>query len=569
MSSVIFPAAKAIESYRNSGYKHSASAVAELVDNSYEAEAKNVWIIVKEGVKKGGQREVRCIEHLYVVDDGAGMDKDTLTLSLQFGGGTRVGMTTRKRGLGRFGMGLPNASVSQCKRVAVYSADANDQYLTTYLDVDEIRKGKQEDVPSPKRANIDEILGSLLDGARPRIGTTIHWSKIDRFDIRRTSIFFEHLAFELGRRYRHMLHDGDLKIHLISDEFPDHNREVLPVDPLFLMAPSQAPGYENKAAFDVRGNGDYKKVQFPETGKPIGYLYFKFAKAPEAVRHLGGASRFGKFADENTGISILRNWREIDFGDFGVYDYDDRDRWWGAEVNFDPTLDELMGVNFLKQGVRFRAQEKPRDLFDENQTVELWALITQILKEQISPMKGEIKAEGRPRTKTGPAGGAAPKIATETINKTGTPTLTEEKDKEQPRAEGDKIASLAQALNENPNDPAVKQTLKEMLAKGFQMHLTEGRWEGPIFLSVKREGNQSIVQLNQDHPFYAAFYEPVRQSADDHSITALDLLLLSFIGAQETDRLNAKYYDHVREKWGQKLREFLEALAEGERHPAN
>ncbi|UPT74150.1 MAG: ATP-binding protein [Elusimicrobiota bacterium] len=568
MSSAIFPAARAIDSYRNSGYKHSASAVAELVDNSYEAKAKNVWIIVTEGVKKGGQREVRCIENLYVVDDGIGMDKETLALSLQFGGGTRTGMATRERGLGRFGMGLPNASVSQCKRVSVYSADSNNKYLTTYLDVDEIKGGKQEEVPAPKKADIDDLLGSFLDGSRPAVGTTVHWSKIDRFDIRRTSVFFEHLAFELGRRYRHMISEGKLKIHLISEEFKERSCIVKPVDPLFLMAPSQAPNYETKPAFEVRGDGAYKKVQFPESGKPIGYLYFKFSKAPADVRQLGGASRFGKFADENTGISILRNWREIDFGDFGVYDYDDRNRWWGAEINFDPTLDEFMGVNFLKQGVRFRAKDKPKDQFDENQTVELWALITQVLKEQIGPMIKEIKAEGRPRTKAGPGGGAAPKIATDSINQSGTPTLTEEKDKEQPRPEGDKIAAVAAALNANADDPEMKQTLKEMLAKGFQMHLTEGRWEGPIFLSVKREGNQSIVQLNQDHPFYSAFYEPVRQSADDHSITALDLLLLSFIGAQETDRLNAKFYDHVREKWGAKLREFLEALAEGESRAA-
>lgn len=565
MSSAIFPAAKAIDSYRNSGYKHSASAVAELVDNSYEAKAKNVWIIVKEGVRKGGEREVRCIEHLYIVDDGIGMDKETLSLSLQFGGGTRTGMTTRERGLGRFGMGLPNASVSQCKRVEVYSADAANKYLMTYLDVQEIKDGKQDEVPTPKKANLDDLVGAFLDGSRPAIGTTVHWSKIDRFDIRRTSVFFEHLAFELGRRYRHMIHEGKLKIHLISEDFPQHNCEVAPVDPLFLMKPSQAPGFEDKAAFEPRGGTDYKKVQFPETGKAIGYLYFKFSKAPAAVRQLGGASRFGKFADENTGISILRNWREIDFGDFGVYDYDDRNRWWGAEINFDPTLDELMGVNFLKQGVRFRAQESPKDQFDENQTVELWALITQVLKEQIGPMIKDIKAEGRPRPKSGPAGGAAPKIATEAIKQSGETTLTEQKDKDQPRTEGDKIAAVAAALNENPNDPETKQTLKEMLAKGFQMHLTEGRWDGPIFLSVRREGNQSIVQLNQDHPFYSAFYEPVRQSADDHSITALDLLLLSFIGAQETDRSNAKFYDHVREKWGIKLREFLEALAEGEK----
>ena len=45
-------------------------------------------------------------------------------------------------GMGKFGMGLPNASISQANRVEVYSWQ-NGECFYTYLDVDEIKKGRR------------------------------------------------------------------------------------------------------------------------------------------------------------------------------------------------------------------------------------------------------------------------------------------------------------------------------------------------------------------------------------------------------------------------------------------
>src|SRR5688572_10374822 len=98
-----------IEATRDSGYKSTSSAIAELIDNAFEAEASKVDVTIDD--EDGGRRMI-------VSDDGTGMPPGLLQLALQFGGSTRY---NSRRGTGRYGMGLPNGSLSLARRVDVYS----------------------------------------------------------------------------------------------------------------------------------------------------------------------------------------------------------------------------------------------------------------------------------------------------------------------------------------------------------------------------------------------------------------------------------------------------------------
>jgi anti-sigma regulatory factor (Ser/Thr protein kinase) len=104
---------KFIQATRDSGYKSTASAISELVDNSIQAGATRIAIAVAAKTDD----EEKFIE-VSVLDNGCGMDPFTLRQALRFGGSTRFG---DRRGLGRYGMGLPNASLSQARRVTVYT----------------------------------------------------------------------------------------------------------------------------------------------------------------------------------------------------------------------------------------------------------------------------------------------------------------------------------------------------------------------------------------------------------------------------------------------------------------
>ncbi len=102
---------KFILATRESGYKGTSSAVAEIVDNSIQARASKV-IVTIESDQELGQQELKVT----VLDDGCGMSSSTLQEALRFGGTTRF---NDRQGLGRYGMGLPNSSLSQARRLEV------------------------------------------------------------------------------------------------------------------------------------------------------------------------------------------------------------------------------------------------------------------------------------------------------------------------------------------------------------------------------------------------------------------------------------------------------------------
>jgi DNA topoisomerase VI subunit B len=134
---------KFIQATRDSGYKGTASAVAELIDNSLQAGASEIAVSITV--------DENADEHpliLSVVDNGSGMDARTLRTALRFGGSSRF---NDRSGLGRYGMGLPNSSLSQAKRVTVHTWQSRrGQVLSSYLDIDEIAAGALTTVPDPK-----------------------------------------------------------------------------------------------------------------------------------------------------------------------------------------------------------------------------------------------------------------------------------------------------------------------------------------------------------------------------------------------------------------------------------
>ena len=142
MPNSIIPARTAIETFRDAGYKNTASALAELIDNSIESGAKDIQVLTFEEQVTVRQRLSSQIQEVAVYDDGCGMSPDVLRICLQFGNGTRL---RSRSGMGRFGIGLPNASISQAQRIDVYSW-INGECHHTYLDIEQIKDENLKDV---------------------------------------------------------------------------------------------------------------------------------------------------------------------------------------------------------------------------------------------------------------------------------------------------------------------------------------------------------------------------------------------------------------------------------------
>ena len=119
-------------------------------------------------------------------------------------------------------MGLPNGSLSQARRVEVYSWQNPMQIWAAYLDVDEVASGEMEVLGEPVRFTPDAE--HMPDSPT---GTRVALSKCDRLDFRRTSTLVKRLHADLGRWFRVALFAGRRIVI--------NGMAVRPWDPLYLQ----------------------------------------------------------------------------------------------------------------------------------------------------------------------------------------------------------------------------------------------------------------------------------------------------------------------------------------------
>ena len=339
----IIPPKLAIRAMRDSGYKNTAFALAELIDNSIQADAKQVDVICIEEYVTVNERRRRRLKAIGVLDDGSGMTPGVLGLALQFGNGTHL---TDRSGIGRFGMGLPNSSISQCRRVEVWTwQNGPDNAMFSYLDVDEIENSSMSNVPSP----VAQKLPSDWRGRSEAIGTTgtlVLWTKFDehRLTWRGARATLDHTETLVGRMYRKFIADGCVSIRLLALESNNSktlNKDVRVNDPLYLTNESSTPSpFNNNPMFEKWGEKDEVfSISYGEKRHDV-TVRMSWARqqtVPEDGTDRGG-KLYGKHAAQNLGLSIVRAGRELVLDSSWTNSYDPVERWWGVEVEFPPGL---------------------------------------------------------------------------------------------------------------------------------------------------------------------------------------------------------------------------------------
>jgi hypothetical protein len=154
-----------MQSLRAFGYDLS-TAIADIIDNSITAEAQNIQIDFEwnDGDPK-----------ITVLDDGLGMTKDELVKAMK--PSSRNPLLARAEGdLGRFGLGLKTASLSQCRNLTVFSK-CGGVITGRCWDLDFLKEEEKwaliriDPEENPKRIEGLEQLES---------GTLVVWDKIDR-----------------------------------------------------------------------------------------------------------------------------------------------------------------------------------------------------------------------------------------------------------------------------------------------------------------------------------------------------------------------------------------------------
>jgi hypothetical protein len=163
---VIPSAKKLIKSLRNIGYDFS-TAVADLVDNSLEANATKVEIDVTfEGEES----------YVIIADNGKGMDVLELQEAMRFGSNHDY---EKEEDLGKFGLGLKTASFSQCITfiVASRSERFKKNINAYYWDLEEVEQSDKWEITKIDPGTLTKLLDRHLSN---NTGTVVIWKKLDR-----------------------------------------------------------------------------------------------------------------------------------------------------------------------------------------------------------------------------------------------------------------------------------------------------------------------------------------------------------------------------------------------------
>jgi hypothetical protein len=182
-------AAALIESLRGTGYLLE-TALADLIDNSIAAEAGQVDLVLEWN---GGS------PFLLVMDDGKGMTEDGLVTAMRFGG-TGPLAAREATDLGRFGLGLKTASLSQCRRLTVVSR-CDGRTSAFCWDLDHIRAiGDAWELLEGVPPGLEAMASRM--GSRP-CGTVVIWDRID-FGRRRERPTDKSFLAQIERTERHL-----------------------------------------------------------------------------------------------------------------------------------------------------------------------------------------------------------------------------------------------------------------------------------------------------------------------------------------------------------------------------
>ena len=232
---------KALIAQQASGFKSTAYALAEIIDNSFDADATQVTIILFEKLHNNRRK----IDEIIIADDGTGMSSNMLQNALQFGYTTNdvIEEVIRSRRKGKFGYGLPNASISQCQRVDVYSWQEVDKINTIYLDLDEVEQKKSIAMPEIKSSDLPEHYKGALGNLIGKKGTVVAWTKLNRLSHIRGDSLFNSSDELLGRLYRYLIEAGRKIVFKVFEYNPQQRKyiqqggdsHIRSNDPLFLM----------------------------------------------------------------------------------------------------------------------------------------------------------------------------------------------------------------------------------------------------------------------------------------------------------------------------------------------
>lgn len=592
----LFNSRRALESQRRSGYRNTAAAAREMVDNAIEAGANKVHVVFGRPSDRKRYQRSDALNAVAFIDNGSGMLPGMARFALSWGGGTHF---DDPEFIGKFGFGLPNASINQTRQVEVYTrTKGSEPFTKAWLDIsDYTGEGSEQAIKAPIQSDLPDFVKSYVErtGFELQHGTVIVWQEPDRLSYSSGAQLKQHLLDDFGVTYRYLLKDFELVVE---------GTRVEMVDPLFLDPAGRfyrkpedggaAVAWDN-GPMAVRyyrdaesGETHFGRVEKPEDLEdagliaagaihvrvvrfPLGFVVGRDQEGGVAPMDEAALSRF-EIRKSRRGMSFVRAGREIETVD--AFPKSARDRasglglWpllqgyayhWGIEVKFPSTLDEVFGITNDKQTVR--------------PVEDFWRLL---VAEGIDGLLGreqqwqkERRAEARKAREAvvlkpddnqpSPAELAAQAAD---VSMGEQPTIPEEHKKEANLAFERKAQHLA-ASAKRSIDEARATLLEQQKVKRYDVQYVDDE-NGP-FYTPDWVGTTVVVRINKKHPFFRAVYETLLQTEGGMlAKEAVDLLLITLSRGELTTKnaTTKEFYRAQRvERWSPFLASALRTLA--------
>jgi histidine kinase/DNA gyrase B/HSP90-like ATPase len=540
-----------VKGMRDIGYKSTAFALNEHIDNAIQAGARNIHVAF--GYASGNASEKKP-DMIAVVDDGHGMDPLMIRASVIWGGTHRH---NDRKGFGRYGYGLPSACVSIGRRYTVISKVEGSEWHSVAVDIDEIEDHFQKghgvvQAPAPKKTPLPPWVAKYIAKHLSTLtaGTVVLIEKVDRLDYTTTRSLSDFLLQEFGITHRNFISEVTIAVNGIAVE---------PTDPLFLT-----PGFRFYDVDEDRATALPPlevEVKDKETKEPLGTIKVRFSLMPptflripeDKLKPKGGKTnaRF-KVRKENNGIIVMRAGRQIDVisAKCPWTTFQNNDRYIGIEIDFPPTLDEEFSITTSKQQIVL----KPRiwDILEEN---NVFHAVSEMRRRYDKAAK-EIDAKAQDKDGKRPS-----EAAIEKAQKLFAQAPTELSPKQQQKGE-ENIQKEAQKLAEHANIPTHEaRKLLEAKAKKepFKVELEDAL--GAPFYRMEQRGGQSVLKINTAHRFYLDLYASPQSTP--HVRYSLEALLFVMghceLRAKEEREM---FYLQERQAWSVNIETTLKALEE-------
>lgn len=320
-----------MNSMRSMGYSFE-SAIADIIDNSISANCREVRIIFPSDPSD-------CF--VAICDDGDGMSRNELFEAMKYGSNLK----TEERDiydLGRFGLGLKSASLSQCRKLTVLSKKNNISSSFCW-DLDNIMRERDWSIIEYDQTDINKIKqGKYLDNKNS--GTVVLWENFDFLQKNLGSVYSEltNLAGSVSEyiqlifhRYLNKPQPDNLKIYV-------NNYQLHGLDPF--LENHKKTNIRNEVVIPIKDSkGNEQKI----IAQPFVLPYEKYL-TNEDKKNSGGIEDYLT----KQGFYIYRNLRLIIWGTWFGRKRAELTKHARIRVDIPNTLDDIWCLDIKKQSAK-------------------------------------------------------------------------------------------------------------------------------------------------------------------------------------------------------------------------